>query len=77
MLTVTRDARGFLEVKEDTMGWTKTITSYWYYDTENWLCNLFGQKNEEPTRPMAQGQIDWVKTYYLPQLEKKDANPCT
>ncbi len=71
MLTVRRDARGFLEVKEETLGFINAKVAYWYYDTERWLSSAFGQQGELPYFPMAQGQIDWVKTYFLPQLEKQ------
>lgn len=70
MLTVRRDIRGFLEVKEEIFGFKSTKVAFWYYDTERWLCTAFGEKDELPYFPMVQGQIDWVKTYYLPQLKE-------
>jgi hypothetical protein len=74
MLTIRRDERGFLEVKEDIIGFASTLTTFWYYDTERWLVSIFGQQDDEPTQPMIPKQIDWVKTYFLPQLEKQHAD---
>lgn len=70
MLTIKRDERGYLEVKEEIHGWFGTKTSYWYHDTDNWLVTSFGKEGDTPDRAMVQGEIDWVKTYYLPQLKE-------
>jgi hypothetical protein len=58
-----------LEVKEVSMSWNKTNISYWYYDIVNWLDNANGKK-EPLDRKVCPAQIEWVKKYYLPKVNK-------
>ena len=68
MLSVRRDARGFLEVVETRTGWEQTIKMYWYYDTDNWLRTICGREGAEPLLPMTGVEVEWVKKHYLHRL---------
>ena len=67
MLSLKMLDANILEVKEVTMSWTKTETSFWYYDIVNWTDCVNG-KNEQPFKKMTPNAIEWVKKYYLPKL---------
>ena len=68
-LEIFRTPEGYLCVIERIFGWRSTKPTYWYYDTENWLCSRLGQKNEKPSAPMDDGHIKWVDKYYLPKAD--------
>lgn len=65
------DNSPILEVKQVSMSFTDTKVQYWYYDTENWLRSLLGQKDEKPTQPMTQKEIDWASKNYIPKAFKE------
>jgi hypothetical protein len=55
-----------LEVSENSaVGSNKT----WYYDIESWMVSSHGKKGDTPDRPMTEGGIAWVQTYYLPYVD--------
>lgn len=58
-----------LEVTQVTMSFTKTRFEYWYYDTKNWTRSMLGKKDEKPTQPMTEPEIEWAKKYYLPKAQ--------
>lgn len=58
-----------LEVIQVTMSFTKTHFEYWYCDTKNWTRSMLGKKDEKPTQPMTEREIEWAKKYYLPKAQ--------
>lgn len=60
---------GVLEVAETTISFKETRVRYWYYDTRRWLMSSHGKKGDIPERVMSQSDIDWVKKYYLPNVQ--------
>lgn len=58
-----------MEVTQVTMSFSKTHVEYWYYDTQNWTRSLLGKKNDRPTQPMTDKEIEWAKQYYLPKAQ--------
>lgn len=64
---------GVLEVVESTMTFKDTRVRYWYYDTHKWLKSSYGKKGDTPNRVMSQEDIEWVKKYYLPQVQVVEA----
>lgn len=59
-----------LEVVQTICGFNCTRTTYWYYDTENWLRSQLGKKDEKPSVPMDQESIDWCKKHHIPKAER-------
>lgn len=68
MLSIKRDKRGFLEVKETMMSWTNDRITYWYYDTEKWLKTRAGKEGDTPDQVCTKADIDWATRHYLPKL---------
>ena len=58
-----------LEVKEEIMGFSKTKTSYWYYDIVNWMNNANGKRSPLDMKDSPE-MIKWVKENYLPKVNK-------
>lgn len=58
-----------LEVTQVTMSFTKTHFEYWYCDTKNWTRSMLGKKDEKPTHPMTEPEIEWAKKHYLPKAQ--------
>ena len=58
-----------LEVKEEIMGFSKTKTSYWYYDIVNWMNNANGKRSPLDMK-VSPEMIKWVKENYLPKVNK-------
>lgn len=48
----------------------KTNISYWYYDISKDLRTLSGKKDEEPTHPMLDWEVKWMKEKYLTKITK-------
>lgn len=58
-----------MEVTQVTMTFSKTRVEYWYYDTKNWTRSLLGKKDDKPTQPMTEREIEWAKAHYVPKAE--------
>jgi len=59
----------FMEVKESIHGFNRTKITYWYYDINNWIKSIKGERNEIPSQKMTINEINWVKKYYIPKAK--------
>lgn len=57
-------------VEEIIYSFMDTKRTYWYYCTEKWLRSRLGKKDEVPTQKMMDNEIEWVKKYHLPRINK-------
>jgi len=70
MLTFKMVDDNILEVKETVHRLKSTEIRYFYYDIKNWKMSSFGREGDVLDRDMTESDIEWVKKYYLPKVNK-------
>jgi hypothetical protein len=59
-------AGSVLEVVERVVGTMGTRTYVWKYDLDTNLRSTTGLRSEEPTKPMTEHELEWVRTHRMP-----------